>query len=191
MSNENKNQKNELNRRIMLNENVNETSIGKIVEKINEIINVDENRMLEDSSYEPKPIRLMINSYGGTIHDANLLIGIIESSPTPIYTYCYGKAMSAGLYIFVAGHRRFTSPLATFMYHDASVGYVNTIEGLKSNIEQSIKLRDRYDDYIVSRTNLPKHIMDEKKKLKEDWYLSGEEALGYGLADEIIEFRIK
>ena len=191
MSNENKNQKNEVNRKIMLNGNVSESYIGSIVEKINEIINIDEQKMSEDSNYNPKPIKLMINSYGGTLHDANMLIGVIESSTTPIHTYCYGKAMSAGLYIFASGHKRFTSPLATFMYHDATVGFTDTVEGLKASIEQSTKLRDRYDNYIVSRTNLPKHIMDEKKKLKEDWYLSGEEAIGYGLADEIIEFRTK
>ena len=188
MSKEN-NENKDLNRYIMLNENVSESSIGKVVEKIIQIINFDQENNIDYN--DAKPIKLIINSYGGTLHDANMLIGVIESSTTPIHTYCYGKAMSAGLYIFASGHKRFTSPLATFMYHDATVGFTDTVEGLKASIEQSTKLRDRYDNYIVSRTNLPKHIMDEKKKLKEDWYLSGEEAIGYGLADEIIEFRTK
>lgn len=182
------NNKKALNRNIMLNENVTEVSIGKIVEKILEIITHDEEHK-NDVGYKVEPIKLFINSYGGNLYDANLLIGIIETSPTPIYTYCYGKAMSAGLYIFASGHKRFASPLATFMYHDASVGIHDSISGLKYTLESYTKLRDRYDEYIASKTNLPKHIMDEKKKVKEDWYLTGEEAVGYGLADELVSFR--
>ena len=173
------------NRDVILNGNVTEESVLKIVERIISINNYDASKDVENR----KPIKLIINSYGGSLHDANFLIGVIETSLTPVHTYVYGKAMSAGLYIFASGHKRYTTKLATFMYHDATVGFVNSIEGLKVNIEQGIQLRDRYDNYIASKTKLPKHIMDEYKKLKENWYLTGEEAVGYGLADELIPFR--
>ena len=173
------------NRDVILNGNVTEESVLKIVEKIIAINNHDD----EVFATNPKPIKLIINSYGGSLHDANFLIGIIETSKTPVHTYVYGKAMSAGLYIFSSGHKRYTTKLATFMYHDVSAGVIGTVETMKYGVQNSVALRDRYDNYIASKTKLPKHVMDEKKKMKEDWYITGEEAVGYGLADELIPFR--
>lgn len=166
-----------------------EDTVRKIAEQIIDINRHDDEQEEKDSNYVRSPINLITNTYGGSIYDANLLIGVIETSKTPVHTHCYGKAMSAGLYIFASGHKRFATPLATFMYHDGSVGMHDTIHGLQHNLEHSTRLRDRYDNYIVSQTRLPKHIMDEKKRIKEDWYIFAEEALGYGLVDEIIPFR--
>lgn len=176
-------------REFILDGKVNEESVRKIAEAIIDINKYDREKIEENKSYVVKPFKLFINTYGGSLYDANMLIGLIETSETPIHTYCYGKAMSAGFYIFSAGHKRFATPLSTFMYHDASVGMHDTITGLKIDLEWYEKLRDQYDAYMVSVTNLPKHIMDKKKERKEDWYLTGEEAKGYGLVDELIPFR--
>ncbi|MGG1060028.1 ATP-dependent Clp protease proteolytic subunit [Bacillus licheniformis] len=173
-------------RDLILGGTVNEESIHKLVDKIIEINRYDEDKLEKDSSYTPKPIKIYVNTYGGALYDANMLIGIIESSKTPIHTYCSGKAMSAGLYIYVSGHKRFASKLATFMYHDASTGQKDTVEGLKREIDHVEKLRDRYDQYIISRTKLPKELMDKTKRHKEELYLFADEALEYGIVDEII-----
>jgi len=168
---------------------VNEDTIRKVVEGIVEVNRYDNEKESKDNLYVRKAINLIVNTYGGSLYDANFLIGIMETSETPIHTYCYGKAMSAGFYIFSAGHKRFATPLATFMYHDGSIGIHNTIEGLKEDIQWQEKLRDQYDNYMLSVTNLPKHIMDYKKERQQNWYLTAEEAKGYGLVDEIIPFR--
>jgi ATP-dependent Clp protease, protease subunit len=181
MSEQKNNQTNK--RNFILDGKVDEESIRNIVEKIIDI------NLEDEGNREPKPINIIINTYGGSLYEANLMIGVIETSRTPIHTYCYGKAMSAGFYIFSAGHKRFATPLATFMYHDASVGIHNSIEGLKKDIEWQERLRNQYDAYMLSVTNLPKHIMDYKKERQQDWYLTAEEAFGYGLVDEIISFR--
>lgn len=43
--------------------------------------------------------------------------------------------------------------------------------------------------YVMQIQKHTKNGMDEYKKLKENWYLTGEDAVGYGLADELIPFR--
>lgn len=53
------------------------------------------------------PIKLYINSCGGTIYDMWALIDAIQNSKTPIHTYCMGYAMSAAFDIFLAGHKRY------------------------------------------------------------------------------------
>lgn len=186
-TNENKTQGKK--RDFILDGKVNEETVRKVSEAIIDINRYDEEQALKTVDYIRKPINLIINTYGGSLYDANMLIGVIETSKTPVHTYCYGKAMSAGFYIYASGHKRFATILATFMYHDGSVGLHNTIEGLKEDLQHMINLRDNYDNYILSRTNIPKQIIDEKKRVKEDLYLFAEQAKTYGLVDEIIPFR--
>jgi ATP-dependent Clp protease, protease subunit len=177
-------------RDFILDGKVGEETIRKISENIIALNRYDEEQKENDESYVAKPINVILNTYGGSLYDANMLIGIIGTSQTPIHTYCHGKAMSAGFYIFSAGHKRFATPLATFMYHDGSVGLHNTVEGLKHDVNHMANLRDRYDAFILSRTNIPKQLMDESKRVKEDLYLFAEEAHKYGLVDELLPFGV-
>lgn len=178
-------------RQFILDGKVSEDSIRKVVEAIININLYDEEQKEKDSEYKAQPIKLIVNTFGGSVYDANMLVGIMESSETPIYTYCYGKAMSAGFLIFSAGHKRFASNWATFMYHDMSVGIHGTIEGMKNDFEWYVKLRDQIDEYLLEVTNLPKEMMDYKKEREKDWYMTSREAFNYGLVDEIISPRSK
>ena len=177
------------NRDLILDGVVNESSIRKLVEDILEINKHDRKEKQKNQEYTAKPINIIVNTAGGNLYDANLAVGIIETSETPVHTYCHSKAMSGGFLIYSAGHKRFATPLATFMYHDGAIGLHDKIENLKVDLDWYAQLRDQMDEYLLSVTNLPKHIMDMKKRLKEDWYLTAQEAFGYGLVDEIIPFR--
>lgn len=185
----NSNNSNNTKREFILDGIIGEENIHKLVEEIIKINRYDAEQKEKDENYIVNPFKLIINTVGGSLYDANFAIGVIESSQTPIHTYCYGKAMSAGFYIFASGHMRFATSLATFMYHDGTVGIHNTIEGLENDLQHMVKLRDNYDMYILSRTKLPKYKMDETKKCKKEWYMFAREAKEYGLVDEIIEFR--
>lgn len=191
MSDKNKNKDKSIevkSRDLILDGIINEESIRKSVEKIIEVNRHDEKHRGE-SSFVENPINIIVNTYGGSIYDSNMMIGTMESSKTPIYTYCHGKAMSGGFYIFSAGHRRFATPLATFMYHDMSLGEHDTVEGIKYNMKHYVELRDRYDEYMINRTNIPRELLDYKKERKQDWFMTADEAYKYGLVDEIIPFR--
>ncbi|MGV4321124.1 ATP-dependent Clp protease proteolytic subunit [Bacillus mojavensis] len=183
---ENKNSTESKKRDIIFIGNVNEEEIRKAVEKIIEINAYDDKKSEEDENYIRKPINLHVHTLGGAVYDANFLVGVIQTSRTPVHTYAGGKIMSAGFYIYISGHKRFATEMATFMYHDMSVGLHNTIEGLKVDIRHYDSLRDRIDAYIVRRTNLPKNLMDDQNRVKEDLYLYAEDALKYGIVHEIL-----
>lgn len=176
------------NRTIILDGEISEASARKVCEQIIAINYFDAECEYNNKDYVRNPINLIVNSFGGTVYDGNLIIGVIRTSDTPVDTYCFGKAMSAGLAIFISGRNRFAGELATFMYHDASVGIINSIDGLINPVNHFTKLRNMCDQFILENTKMPKHIMDKKKEIKEDWYFFAEEAVAWGVADEIINF---
>src|SRR5690606_10411789 len=152
-----------------------------------EINRHDDEQEKKDENYVREPIKLIVNTYGGSVYDGFALTAVIDTSKTPVYTYLYGKAMSMGFIIFASGHKRFMHPLATLMYHQFSLGIHDKLEGIEQNMEHNKALMSRYDNYITSVSNVPQRKMDEAKTMKREWYIFAEEAKDYGLVDEIME----
>ena len=77
----------------------------------------DENRTpLEDR----KPLKIYIDSPGGSLTGTFTIINAIEMSKTPVYCINIGTAYSGGFFIFIAGHWRIAYPLSSFLYHEGS-----------------------------------------------------------------------
>ena len=87
------------NRTFYLSDDVDNESIGKLMWYLLYQIRED-----DEKDEKGEPIKLYINSYGGSVYDMWGLIDVILNSKTPIYTYCTGYAMSAAFKIFLAGH---------------------------------------------------------------------------------------
>lgn len=84
---------------------------------------------------ERKPIKVLVNSYGGSLDACLHFIDTLLLSKTPVYTYNVGVAMSAGFYIMLAGSQRFAYPNAQFLIHSGSGGAAGTYEQSKSQME--------------------------------------------------------
>jgi ATP-dependent Clp protease protease subunit len=168
-------------RTIVLSGEIDESSVKDAIQTISFINEIDSGKD------EVEPIKLIINSLGGNILDGFALIGVIENSFVPVYTYGYGSIMSMALPILVAGDKRFGHPLATFMYHECldSVPY-DKMSIIKENIEETDRLMDMYDDYLISRTSLTQKQLNKVKNKKIDWYFGSDEALSYNIINEII-----
>ena len=170
-------------RNLVLSGEVSEESAQNIIQHINDI-NEDDHTQ----SGEREPICLKINSIGGSMYDGFAIIGAIESSITPVYTCGYGAIMSMALPILVSGVKRFAHPLTTFMYHECldTFGHYEKVSILKENLEETERLSDMYDDYILSKTSFTKKQLDKVKKGKYDWYFDTDDALEYKVIDQII-----
>lgn len=175
------------NREFLLNKNVSAESVEKIVKGIFEINRYDDRKESEDSEYIREPIKVVVDSYGGNLYCGLLLVNAIENSDTPIHTYCYSKAMSMGFIIFVVGHRRFASPTATLMYHDAGTTLGGTLENIQQGVNQAKRVIKRFDDIIVAYTNIKQSKLDRVKREKKNWYIFGDDAVELGLVDELLE----
>jgi ATP-dependent Clp protease protease subunit len=179
--------KENLSRTLILSGEVDETTVTEIMQDICDINEIDDDNEDNVVEYERTPIKLIVNSMGGSVYDGFALIGVIESSITPVHTYCYGSAMSMALLILVSGHQRFGHKLSTFMYHECldQLPY-EKLSTLNENLQETKRIMKVYDDYLISKTSLKRKQLDDSKKVKFDWYMSPEEALQYKLIDEIV-----
>lgn len=174
-------------RTIILCGEVDDNTVYDLMEMICDINEYDDENEDNVRDYERKPIKMIVNSFGGSVYDGFALIGVMENSKTPIHTYCYGSAMSMALLILVSGHKRFGHRLATFMYHECldSPAY-DKLATLKENLEETKRVMKVYDDQLLSKTKLKRKQIEDTKRIKLDWYMSPEEALTYKVIDQII-----
>ena len=174
-------------RTLVLSGEVEEESVAELIQDISDINDFDDDQESNIVDYERTPIKLVVNSMGGSVYDGFALIGVIEKSKTPIHTYCYGSAMSMALLILVSGHQRFGHRLSTYMYHECldQLPY-EKLSTLNENLQETHRIMKVYDDYLISKTGMKRKQLEDSKKVKYDWYLSPEEALQYKIIDEII-----
>ena len=141
---------------------------------------VDENVPVE----ERQPIKVYIHSPGGYLTSAFSIIDSIKLSKTPVHTIAIGDVYSGGFFIFLAGDKKLAYPHASFLYH----------EGATTNGGDANKFRNFAKFYEVQLEQL-KHIVlknsgiseeEYEKHIKDDWWLTSEEAVQFGIADEIL-----
>lgn len=134
---------------------------------------------------ERTPIKIYIDSPGGSLTATFEMINSIELSKTPVYTITTGTAYSGGFFLAIAGHKRFAYPLASFLYHEGSV----------SNGGDAGKFRNFSKFYEVQLKQLEKVVLNKTKiteeeyerHIKDDWWMTADEALSYGVIDEIVK----
>jgi ATP-dependent Clp protease protease subunit len=171
---------------LILSSDVTQDSVSELMEAILEINAIDDELEEELKNYSRQPIKLIINSFGGSVYDGFGLIAAIENSKTPIHGYCYGSAMSMGFIIYISTHYRFAHRMSTFMYHEISDVFWGNITGQKQNLKECERLQKIYDEYILERTKIPVNKILDYKTRKEDWYMSANEALKYKIVNQLV-----
>ena len=133
---------------------------------------------------ERKPIKLFIDTNGGSVVVMWSLIQAIKVSKTPVYTINFCAALSAGAHILASGHKRFAFPGSYVLIHSGSCQYSGTQEQAESAKKYYDKITEAADDQLLADTKIEKKML--KKKSPFDWYLTTDEALQYGIVDKII-----
>lgn len=136
--------------------------------------------------YDPKPIKIYIDSYGGMVYQCFGLIGVMENSETPIHTIVTGAAMSCGFIILINGSKRFAYKHATPLYHQVSSGAFGKVKDLEEKLEETKRLQKKIEEMTLRLTNISKKKLSEVLKNKVDWFMTAESALELGVIDEII-----
>jgi ATP-dependent Clp protease protease subunit len=170
---------------------VNQDSIGDLTQKIIEI-NQDDDHLKKVYSiygleYNPEPIKIYIDSYGGLVYQCFGLLSVMERSQTPIHTIVTGCAMSCGFMMLISGHKRFAHKLSTPLYHQVSSGAFGTVKEIEESLEESKRLQEKLEAIVLDKTQISKKKLKEIFDTKKDWFMTSEEALKLGVVDEILK----
>jgi ATP-dependent Clp protease protease subunit len=132
------------------------------------------------------PIRLVIDSPGGSEISMLHLYDVITTSPAPIWTVGVGEVCSAATLILVAGDRRFATENAFFMTHKGKMGIEGDEDEIAAQAALHKKVSDRYWRLMERHTKLTAKEWFSKSKNKGELWLGVDKLLKYGVIDEVI-----
>lgn len=173
-------------RNLYLSGDINQENISNINVELLKILQEDEEQENLQKKFKRRPIKLYINSFGGSVYDCLSLADIMIFSKTPIHTYCTGYAMSAAFILFICGAKRCMSHHATLMYHQMGSTYGFKIADAEESVSECKRLEKIVNEIIINRTKITPLQLQENRKMKSDWYMDISEALELGCADEEI-----
>jgi ATP-dependent Clp protease protease subunit len=133
--------------------------------------------------WERTPIKLFINSYGGSVYDGLALIDVIKNSKTPVHTICVGSCMSMALWIWLSGIKRLVGERATLMFHDISTFAVDKTEGIKQELNEMLRLQQMLISEIVGTSAVEEEKLQDYITRKAEWYIPAGEAISLKLAN--------
>lgn len=148
--------------------------------------------LTEEQLAELKPnIDLYISTNGGSADDMFAIYDIMRKikndKVTSITTYGLGKVMSAGVLLLAAGTKgkRMIGRNCRVMVHSVIGGTAGPMHQLENEFAEVKKIQDNYIQALVAETNMTEKEFRKLLKRKTNIYLSAEEAIELGIADEI------
>lgn len=170
-----------------ISDDIDKSTMGVICFNLLFLLQEDDKKDNEEKNFTRKPIKIFINSFGGSVYDMWGLIDIISNSKSPIYTYCTGYCMSAAFMIFLSGHKRFAYKHSTFMYHQIYFWKSGKYQDLIEDNVENLYLQQLHEKWVQKRTNITEKQLKKNRERKKDWYIHSDEALELGIVHEIIK----
>lgn len=170
-------------RKLLLSDNITSSSVKEMIKEIMDINYDDDLKEVDYKDWERKPIKLFINSFGGSVYDGLALVDIIKQSKTPVHTISIGSSMSMGLWIYLAGHKRFVGEHTTLTFHDISTWAWDKTEGIKQELNECLRLQKIICNEIISTSLVKQETLDDYITRKAEWYIPADEAIKLKLAD--------
>jgi len=129
------------------------------------------------------PIRVYIDTVGGSLLDTLHICDIMQASKTPIWTIVRAIAYSGGVLLAMSGHVRYAYKNSTFLIHRGSFGLSGNANSNFDITEFYNKLDESVHAYIVDNTKITKELLD--KNMRKEWYMLSADALEAGIIDYI------
>ena len=138
-----------------------------------------------------RPISMIVSTHGGAASDMFSILDVmdmIKRKTCDIETLGIGKVMSAGVPILAAGTKgkRKVGRNCRIMLHNVMAGTGGTIFSMENELEEIKWIQERYIECLSNYTKLTPSKIKKLLKTQKDVYISAEEAIKMGIADEII-----
>jgi len=142
-----------------------------------------------ESENPDKDVYLYINSPGGSVSAGLAIYDTMQFIRPQVSTMCIGQAASMGALLLAGGHagKRYCLPHSRMMIHQPLGGFQGQATDIAIHAKEILLIRDKLNDILAKHTGQPidKVALDTER----DNFMSGEEAVAYGLVDEVLASR--
>jgi ATP-dependent Clp protease protease subunit len=137
-----------------------------------------------------KDISIYINSPGGSAYAGMAIYDAMQYVKPAVSTVCVGMAMSAGAMILCGGAagKRFALPNSKVMIHQGSGGFRGSPADIQIAAREILEMTERMATIISRHSGQPKDQV--MKDIDRDRFMTPEEAVEYGLVDEVMPLRV-
>ena len=176
---------------------VNEKLCGDVVSALSYFKDNAKTYMLSDPDdlesdivEETKPVKMIVSTMGGSAPEMFAVYDMMRHlrETCDLETLGLGKVMSAGVLLLAAGTKgkRKIGQNCRVMLHSVMGGYQGTLTHMENEIAEVRWMQDRYIKCLEAETNMCEREIKRMFKKHMDVYLSAEEAVEFGIADEIV-----
>ena len=164
---------------IFLGEEVNDVSANLIVAQL----------LFLEAEDPSKDIQLYINSPGGSVTAGMAIYDTMNYIKCDVSTICIGMAASMGAFLLSSGAKgkRLALPNAEVMIHQPSGGAKGQATEIQIAAENILKTKKKLNEILAANTGKPYDVI--AADTERDHYMSAQEAMEYGLIDNVITSR--
>lgn len=168
-------------RRIFLDEDIDETSIGRFIQSLYVLAD-------EQSQENAKPIEIIMSSFGGCEYEMFAAYDVIRSlTKVHVKVIAVGKIMSAAPLILAAGDESYCYPTTQFMVHESWYALEERHNNAKATVAHYEDMTKLWAEKMAERTQLTaKQWLNLTERTGRDKYFDAKAALKYGLVDGIL-----
>lgn len=133
-----------------------------------------------------KDIFLYVNSPGGSVTAGMAIYDTMQYIKCDVSTICIGMAASMGAFLLAAGSRgkRKALPNSEIMIHQPLGGTQGQVTDIEIHAKRYLAIKEKMNKILSERTG--QKLEKIKRDVERDYFMTAEEALSYGIVDEII-----
>ena len=145
-----------------------------------------------ESENPEKDISIYINSPGGSVTAGMAIYDTIQFINPDVSTIVMGQACSMGSLLAQAGAKgkRFILPNARHMIHQPSGGARGQATDMEIQVKEILAMKKSLTEIYVKHNSRGKTFEELAKDMERDYFMSAQQALDYGLVDQIVTKRI-
>ena len=137
-----------------------------------------------------KDIHLYINSPGGSVTAGMSIYDTMQFIKPDVSTICIGQACSMGALLLAGGAagKRYCLPHSRMMIHQPLGGFQGQASDIEIHAREILTIRERLNKVLAEHTGQPMDVI--ARDTDRDNFMSGEEAVKYGLIDQVLSRRV-
>src|ERR671933_1935376 len=137
-----------------------------------------------------KDVVMYINSPGGQVYSGLAIYDTMQYVKCDVQTICVGIAMSMGAVLLAGGTKgkRMALPNAKILIHQVSGGFQGQATDIEIQARETISLKRRLEEILSEHTGRPTEQIS--KDMERDYFMTSQEALDYGIIDNVIAHRV-